>query len=835
MVAAMNPLADFPAAASSPRRRFALCSGLLTSLLLAAASAAPLIQSAPVGTWNLWAGGSPSYHVKADSASPLAYAWKRNGADLPDNFSASTPDFTLLNTTLASAGSYTVTVSDATGSTTSAPFAINISNPPPGETYAASVLADGPTAYWKLNETSGTLLADVAGGHQGTYNLNRVERGLSGPRGIAPDAATRIKLSTNGVSASVPFSPNLNPAGAFSVECWVKPDLSGNTGKAVFSSQNRSTGRAGYVIYQGNSGNCWDAQLGSGGSFVAIAGRTPIVAGRWDHVVLTYNGSETASLYVNGVLERTATFVLPFRNNLSAPLEIGSRSGGELPFAGAVDELAFYNYELSAEQVERHFSISYFPITISAQPIPITNAVEAQTITLTASVTGFPNTYEWLFNGSPLYSAETNADGSRRFPQGSTSPTLVITQALPTDAGDYTLNVYNPLGDLPSDTAAVNVALDTSAPSVAYVAATLLNRIRVGFTRPMTPDDQLFNPANYTFTQGLTIIGIAPTSDPAVVDLITTGMVSGDSYSLSVAGVTDLRISQNPIGPNQTTFSTSVLAAAEIFLGGDEGEGLDLDGTFPYAMNFGTNGTVGQARDANFTSDSAPGISWSAPNQIPNWHNPTYGDTPNDDVIEQVMQSIRWNTGPVTVNLANLVPGQTYKLQLLFAEQCCANRGFDIRVEGLLVVNDLLPALIQGGPGNTSQGVVVTYQFTAPDNVLNIQLTSDLTTDPAITDHNPILNGLTLESLTLAPPDLKRITSLTRSPSLVTLQALGTPGKNYRIDYSPHLGSWIEVNNSFVPGPTGAATWSDTEPSRVGPAVLRGYYRLRDPDLKPNP
>lgn len=799
------------------------------------APAAPVISSAPAGTWNLLAGGAPVYRVKAVGTGPLGYAWKRNSVEVPGNASAATAGFTLLNSTVASSGSYTVTVTDADGSATSAPFTVNVSNPPPGETYTASVLADGPTGYWKLNETSGTVLTDVAGGQNGSVNLSRIERGITGPRGIAPDTATRIKLATNGVSASVPYTPNLNPAGAFSVECWARADVSGNTGKAVLASQNRSTGRAGYVIYQGNSGNFWDAQLGSGGSFVALSGRTRVVAGRWDHLVLTFNGSETASLYVNGALEGSATLVLPFRNNEGVPLEIGSRSGGELPFAGAVDEVAFYNYELTAGQVEHHFSISYYPIAVASQPPAVTNAVEAGSITLMAEVTGFPNSYEWQLNGSALYPGETNADGSAKYPQGVTGTTLLITHALPSDAGAYSLRIFNPLGDSETHAATVNVALDTSAPTVAYVAATTLNRVRVGFSRPMTPDDQLFHLENYLFSNGLMVTGIIPTSDPAVVDILTAGMVTDGSYTLSITGVTDARISQNPIGANQTLLSTSVLASAEIFTGGDEGEGLDLDGTFLYAFNFGTPGAAGLARDANFTADSAPGISWSAANEIPNWHGPAYGDTVNDDVVEQVMQSIRWNTGPVQVNLANLVPGQTYKLQLLFAEQCCSGRGFDIRVEGLLLVNDLLPASIQGGAGNTAQGVVVTYQFQAPDSALNIELTSDLTTDPAILDHNPILNGVTLETVGTAAPDLKKITGLTRGPASVMIDALGTPGKTYRIDYSTNLTGWVEVNDLFVPAANGSGTWTDTAPARTGGGIPRGYYRLRDPLLKPSP
>src|SRR5688500_11107092 len=47
--------------------------------------------------------------------------------------------------------------------------------------YANIVLADNPTAYWRLGETSGTTAVDssVPGGNQGTY-LNGVTLGIPG-------------------------------------------------------------------------------------------------------------------------------------------------------------------------------------------------------------------------------------------------------------------------------------------------------------------------------------------------------------------------------------------------------------------------------------------------------------------------------------------------------------------------------------------------------------------------------------------------------------------------------------------------------------------------------
>ena len=277
-----------------------------------------------------------------------------------------------------------------------------------------------------------------------------------------------------------------------------------------------------------------------------------------------------------------------------------------------------------------------------------------------------------------------------------------------------------------------------------------------------------------------------------------------------------------------TSFPNAVVG---LFTGGDAGEGLDLDGTFLYAFNVGTPGAAGQARDANFTADSAPGITLSTVNQIPNWHSPAYGDSAADDVVEKVMQSIRWTPAPGTVgvNLDGLVTGKLYKLQLLFAETGGA-RGFDVVLEGGMVLNDLFPGSIQGAVNN--QATVVTYEFTAGDTQLNIVLNGNTT---AAADKNPILSGLTLEAVGSTAADLKQISGIIRGATSVTISATGLPGKTYSIDHSANLVSWIEANDSFVPAANGSGTWTDTAPARTGPGVAKGYYRLRDPALKPTP
>ncbi len=284
-------------------------------------------------------------------------------------------------------------------------------------------------------------------------------------------------------------------------------------------------------------------------------------------------------------------------------------------------------------------------------------------------------------------------------------------------------------------------------------------------------------------------------------------------------------------GSNPMLLASVPMVAADLFTGGDAGEGLDLDGSFLYAFNVGTNGAAGQARDANFTDDSQPGISISAVNQIPNWHAPEYGDTAEDDTIETVMRSIRWMPAPgvLGVSLEGLTAGQRYKLQLLFAETGNA-RGFDVVLEGVTMIEDFFPGQLQG-PSNT-QGSVVSLEFVAPDDVMNLVLRGTTTLAP---DKNPILNGVTLESIGAIAVDSKGIGSLKRTANSVILELRGTPGKTYSVDYSANLVNWIEANDAFIPGANGQGTWTDTAPSRTSAAVLRGYYRLRDPALKATP
>ena len=186
-------------------------------------------------------------------------------------------------------------------------------------------------------------------------------------------------------------------------------------------------------------------------------------------------------------------------------------------------------------------------------------------------------------------------------------------------------------------------------------------------------------------------------------------------------------------------------AIVQAFSGGDAGEGLDLDGTFLYAFSVGTENGAGQVRDAAFTGQTVDGVTiLQAPSPIETYFNAAFGDTPNDDVLELAVASIRHGGGGARIILSNLVAGSEYKLQLLFGESGSA-RGMDVTVDGKLIADEFAPFVVMGGVNETAKGALVSYSFVASTNVVVIQTAGGTVTTPRYGDRNPIINAVTLE------------------------------------------------------------------------------------------
>ncbi len=147
------------------------------SIAVNAVSSAPFISSEPASRTNL-AATTATFTVGAGGASPLSYRWLKNGASLSDGgkISGSTnATLTITNVLGADDGNYSVIVSNAFGSVTSAPPAVL--------TVIDPVITSLPASRTNVAGTTATFTVTVAGttpGYQWLKN-NTAISGANGP------------------------------------------------------------------------------------------------------------------------------------------------------------------------------------------------------------------------------------------------------------------------------------------------------------------------------------------------------------------------------------------------------------------------------------------------------------------------------------------------------------------------------------------------------------------------------------------------------------------------------------------------------------------------------
>ena len=188
--------------------------------------------------------------------------------------------------------------------------------------------------------------------------------GVPGPRpsafsGFEPNNLA-VRLDGAGGRVEIPYSPELNPGGAFTVEAWVKPARAGGPAAWVVSSLNVAGGRNGYALAQDyTSKNQWEFRLGDSSGYIAMAYGGAVDTSKWQYLAGVYDGT-TARLFVDGALAATATLGRPFQPNTSQKTLIGGRVDAANPYyyAGDVDEVAVIARALSAAEIAVRFQMA---------------------------------------------------------------------------------------------------------------------------------------------------------------------------------------------------------------------------------------------------------------------------------------------------------------------------------------------------------------------------------------------------------------------------------------------------------------------------------------------
>jgi hypothetical protein len=190
-------------------------------------------------------------------------------------------------------------------------------------------------AYWKFNETEGTIAYDIAKGNDGYIIGNPVWLYDGGKK----DGA----LQLDGIDDYVITDFVLNPAdGPFTVFAWIKGD---EPGEVVISQQNG----ANWLGTDLTSGRLMTELIPPAvGRFVPqpLNSEVVITDGQWHRIGFVWDG-ENRSLYVDDILVAEDT-----QNNLSNSLGglnigCGSNSVAGTFFSGLIDDVRIYNRAIS--------------------------------------------------------------------------------------------------------------------------------------------------------------------------------------------------------------------------------------------------------------------------------------------------------------------------------------------------------------------------------------------------------------------------------------------------------------------------------------------------------
>lgn len=276
--------------------------------------------------------------------------------------------------------------------------------------YPNTVLADGPTAYYHLDDTS-TTASDASGNSLSGTIGSSVSKSQSSLVSSFSDASVSLP-GVKSKSDTIAFAANskLQPSSAVSMEMLLR-FASTQVNDAVPLAYGNDNNYAPYEFYF--VGGELVAQFHTSGGVVRV-NSSVLAANTTYHAVATFNGS-TAVLYINGKQIASAAKTGTLTNYVSGyGLTIGDDAAYSDPaFTGKVDEVAIYaGKALTATQVANHYAATTGTATTTTPSTPAPTASPVKTASPTAvpvatpAPTAAPSTGNVAkYQGCPVFTA----------------------------------------------------------------------------------------------------------------------------------------------------------------------------------------------------------------------------------------------------------------------------------------------------------------------------------------------------------------------------------------------------------------------------------------------
>lgn len=222
--------------------------------------------------------------------------------------------------------------------------------------YADYIKTEGPSAYWKMDEQTGTSAIDYTGNNSpATYTNGPILANAS-------PVASKYAVYLDGSNDIIVGNPTSVVSANLTQELWVKPDA----GATITLYTPSSTGTQGvtgqrYAVYprQSGSGSGGGISVGSNGIQVVAHGdaylpillsyQQPISTTEFTHILVSWN-DRTPTLYVNGVAVATGYQARAQFNSQGLP-----QSGVYGYYKGYMQDVAIYPTALTADQAREHY------------------------------------------------------------------------------------------------------------------------------------------------------------------------------------------------------------------------------------------------------------------------------------------------------------------------------------------------------------------------------------------------------------------------------------------------------------------------------------------------
>lgn len=202
--------------------------------------------------------------------------------------------------------------------------------------------------YWKIDETSGTSVADSSGNSR-TGTASRAD--ILNQEAQSPQfGKCGLFVSANADVISIASHADFNFNSSFSIVARFKKTA--DTHQCIVSKGR--TGGYQWGVYAGSSAVTCTLWTQSGAVFMGVSKAGDYTDGNWHTVVATYDGT-TLRVYVD--LDTVATSTSKsgtWYTSGAANVCIGNRDDGVGAFDGYIDDVALYNGKvISATEVEQ--------------------------------------------------------------------------------------------------------------------------------------------------------------------------------------------------------------------------------------------------------------------------------------------------------------------------------------------------------------------------------------------------------------------------------------------------------------------------------------------------